>query len=95
MNQPNTIVCDEARAMVAAGAHLVDVRTPHEFAQGALPGAINVPLQQLLAGVQQLDHEKPVILYCASGMRSQQAAQALSLFGRDAVHDLGGIHNCL
>ena len=94
MIQPNSIVCDDARAMVAQGAHLVDVRTPHEFAQGALPGAINIPLQNLLAEVHQLDHERPVILYCRSGMRSQQAAQALSLFGRNDVHDLGAIHNC-
>ena len=94
MIQPNSIVCDDARAMVAKGAHLVDVRTPHEFAQGALPGAINIPLQNLLAQVHQLDHEQPVILYCRSGMRSQQAAQALSLFGRSDVHDLGAIHNC-
>jgi len=94
MTQPNSIVCDEARAMVAQGAHLVDVRMPHEFAQGALPGAINIPLQNLLAEVHQLDHEQPVILYCRSGMRSQQAAQALSLFGRSDVHDLGAIHNC-
>ena len=94
MIQPSSIVCDEARAMVAEGAHLVDVRTPHEFEQGALPGAVNIPLQNLLAEVHQLDHELPVILYCRSGMRSQQAAQALSLFGRSDVHDLGGIHNC-
>jgi rhodanese-related sulfurtransferase len=94
MIQPNSIVCDEARAMVAEGAHLVDVRSPHEFAQDALPGAINIPLQNLLAEVHQLDHEQPVILYCRSGMRSQQAAQTLCLFGRGDVHDLGGIHNC-
>ena len=80
--------------MVAEGAHLVDVRSPHEFAQDALPGAINIPLQNLLAEVHQLDHEQPVILYCRSGMRSQQAAQTLCLFGRGDVHDLGGIHNC-
>ena len=94
MIQPNSIVCDEARAMVADGAHLVDVRTPHEFARDALPGAINIPLQSLLAEVHQLDHEQPVILYCRSGMRSQQTAQTLCLFGRSDVHDLGGIHNC-
>jgi len=95
MNQHKSIVCEEARRLVAAGAHLVDVRTPQEYAQGALPGAVNVPLQTLLAGMQRLDPSSPVILYCASGMRSQQAAQALSLFGRTQVHDLGGINNCL
>lgn len=93
MMQPNPIDCERARALVADGAHLVDVRTPQEFAQGALPGAVNVPLQELFAGVQQFESNRPLVLYCASGARSHQAAQALSLFGRDGVHDLGGIRN--
>jgi len=94
MNQRQLIVCEEARQLVADGAHLVDVRTPREYARDALPGAVNVPLQNLLVGVQQLEKDKPIILYCASGMRSQQAAQALSIFGHAAVHDLGGLRNC-
>ena len=94
MNQRPTIACEEARRLVEDGAHLVDVRTPQEYVLGALPGAVNVPLQNLLAGIQQLEQGKPIILYCASGMRSQQAAQALSLFGHAPVHDLGGLRNC-
>ena len=94
MNQRQTIACEDARKLVADGAHLVDVRTPREYAQGALPGAVNVPLQNLLAGIQQLGRDKPIILYCASGARSQQAAQALSLFGHSSGHDLGGLRNC-
>ena len=94
MHQRQTIVCDEARKLVADGAHLIDVRTPQEYALGALPGAVNVPLQNLLVGIQQLDKDKPIILYCASGLRSQQAAQTLSVFGHAAVHDLGGLRNC-
>ena len=94
MNQRQLIVCEEARQLVADGAHLVDVRTPQEDSRGALPGAVNGPLQNLLVGIQQLEKNKPIILYCASGMRSQQAAQALSIFGHAAVHDLGGLRNC-
>ena len=70
MNQRQLIVCEEARRLVADGAHLVDVRTPQEYDRDALPGAINVPLQSLLVGIQQLEKNKPIILYCASGMRS-------------------------
>ena len=94
MNQRQLIVCEEARQLVADGAHLVDVRTPQEYARDALPGAVNVPLQNLLAGIQQLEKDKPIILYCASGARSQQAAQALGIFGHASVHDLGGLRNC-
>ena len=67
---------------------------PGLYSRGALPGAVNVPLQNLLVGIQQLEKDKSIILYCASGMRSQQAAQALSIFGHASVHDLGGLRNC-
>jgi rhodanese-related sulfurtransferase len=75
------------------GAQLVDVRSPQEYAAGALPGAVNVPLQDIQAGIQQLDNEKPVIVYCASGMRSQQAAQLLNAGRREKVIDLGSCQN--
>lgn len=94
MNPQQTIACEEARKLIAAGAHLVDVRTSEEFARDALPGAVNVPLQNLLSDIQRLDKDKPVILYCASGRRSQQAAQALSIFGHSSVHNLGALQNC-
>ena len=50
-------------------------------------------LRHQVDNIQQLEKDKPIILYCASGMRSQQAAQALSIFGHAAVHDLGGLRN--
>lgn len=89
------IQCGEARRLVEAGAQLIDVRSPQEHAQGALPGSVNVPLQTLQAGVFQLDEGKPVIVYCASGMRSKQAACALDTHGFESVHDLGSWKNLL
>ena len=83
------IQCSDARRLVEAGAQLVDVRTPHEHAQGALPGSVNLPLQVLQCGAHQLDETRPVIVYCASGMRSRQASSALLAAGFQAVHDLG------
>ena len=87
------IECGEARSLIEAGAQLIDVRSAQEHAQGALPGSINRPLQTLQAGVHQLDGEKPVIVYCASGMRSRQAADVLSMSGFHSVHDLGAWRN--
>ena len=83
----------EAHRLVAAGARLVDVRTPGEFSGGALPGAINIPLDQLSARVGELTKEpgKPVVLYCASGMRSGQARRLLTGAGLAEVYDLGGM----
>ena len=79
----------EARALVAEGGQLVDVRGPGEFAGGAAPGAINIPLQVLAQMAEQmLPKDKPVVVYCASGMRSAQARSMLMQMGYDAVHNV-------
>ena len=88
----NLIECPEAREMVANGAQLVDVRSPQEFGMGAIPGSLNVPLQAIHGAEQQLDKNKPVIVYCASGMRSEQAKGVLSQLGFSAVHNLGSVN---
>jgi len=80
----------EARKLVAAGARLVDVRSPEEYARGHLPGAVNIPVQELdgrLADVGPVDHE--LIVYCRSGHRSSRAAQILRAHGFTKVHNLG------
>ncbi len=87
------ISCEEAKRLVAAGAQLVDVRTQAEFAMGAAPGAMNIPVQVLPYSAESLDKSKPVIVYCASGGRSAQAGFFLKGMGFDQVHDLGGINN--
>ena len=93
--QADRIPCSEARRLVETGAQLIDVRSPQEHAQGALPGSVNVPLQILQAGLHQLDNHRPVIVYCATGMRSAQAACVLGACGFDTVHDLGSWKNLL
>ena len=90
--QMYSLECPEAREMVANGAQLVDVRSPQEYAMGAIPGSLNVPLQAIHSAEQHLDKSKPVILYCASGMRSGQALNMLAQMGFDAVHNLGSIN---
>lgn len=88
----NSLECPEAREMVANGAQLVDVRSPQEFAMGAIPGSKNLPLQAIHSAEEHLDKSKPVIVYCASGMRSGQALGVLSQMGFNAVHNLGSIN---
>ncbi|MCA2978973.1 MAG: rhodanese-like domain-containing protein [Myxococcaceae bacterium] len=81
-----------ARQLVKDGAVLVDVRSPREFSGGHLPGAINVPLQDLAGQVKRLgEKQRPVVLYCASGTRSAMAKAALRRQGFSAVHDLGAM----
>jgi rhodanese-related sulfurtransferase len=81
----------DAHRLVAAGARLVDVRTVDEFAAGHLPGAVNIPLDEVRARAEELRGGTPVILYCASGVRSGQAKRILVGAGIADVHDLGGM----
>lgn len=83
-----------ARALVSEGARLVDVRTPQEFAAGAIDGATNIPVQVLDQRLGELAPEsEPVVVYCRSGRRSAAAADMLIEAGFAEVYDLGAIGN--
>ncbi len=78
---------------IAAGnIRLIDVRTAEEVAEGIIPGAEHIPLDQF--DPQQLsdDDGREIVLYCRSGRRSRIAGQALSeQSGEPAQHVAGGI----
>jgi phage shock protein E len=77
---------------IAAGARIIDVRTPAEFADGAYPGALNIPLAILPARMSELEPKtKPIVLYCASGARSGQAMRLLKQNGFTDVINAGGL----
>ncbi len=69
---------------------LVDVRQPWEYEERHLPGATLIPLGELPGRVEELDREKPVLAYCATGGRSRAAAQLLSGLGFREVYNLAG-----
>lgn len=72
-------------------AVVVDVRTPAEFAAGHVAGAVNVDLfGDFEAQMGAFDRERPVYLYCASGMRSGRAASKLERMGFATVVNAGG-----
>ena len=76
------------------GAVLVDVRRPEEFAQGHLPGALNLDSSSLdfARRVAALDPSRPTYVYCRSGARSAKAARQLGVLGFRQVHNLlGGV----
>lgn len=76
----------------AAGAVLLDVRSPQEYREGHIPGSQNMPLQQL-DKVEEVTENKDTILYvyCHSGARSRQAVSLLKHMGYTNVHNIGGI----
>lgn len=82
----------EAHRLVAEGAVLLDVRTPQEFADGHLEGAINVPVQVLERRLDEVGpKDRPLVVYCRSGGRSATATSLLRSSGFTSVHDLGAM----
>ncbi|UOQ78946.1 molybdopterin-synthase adenylyltransferase MoeB [Hymenobacter sp. 5516J-16] len=70
---------------------LLDVREPHEYAAGHLPGATLLPLSSLEKGVATLPKQHPVVVYCRSGRRSAQAVERLQTeFGLTNLLNLDG-----
>lgn len=67
------------KALVSQGAIIVDVRTPAEFSNGHIKGAINIPLDIIKSKTQELKHKnKPIITCCRSGNRSSMAKGILA-----------------
>lgn len=85
----------EVHALVDQGALLLDVRSPAEFAEGHLAGAINIPVQELESRLAELpaDKTREVLVYCRSGMRSARARTMLLAAGFVKVDDLGAMAN--
>ncbi|GIU27785.1 rhodanese-like domain-containing protein [Shewanella sp. MBTL60-007] len=77
---------------IEAGALVVDVRTPEEFAQGHLPNAINIPYEQINTAFsnKQIAKDRSVVVYCRSGNRSGIANQMLVREGYTNVYNGGG-----
>lgn len=77
---------------IQAGAAIIDVRTPDEFADGAYQGARNIPVNSLLARLSEVGpKDKPVVVYCASGGRSSVAQAMLKANGFVDVVNAGGL----
>ena len=95
--EPGETITPEILAAIESQALIVDVRTPEEFADGHYPGAINIPHDTILEGIEQLGvtEETPVILYCRSGNRSGQAEQALQKKGFIEARNAGGLEALL
>ncbi|MDG3015273.1 FAD-dependent oxidoreductase [Speluncibacter jeojiensis] len=80
----------EVDAAVAAGATVLDVRTPEEVAAGAIAGAVNIPLDELRKRLDEVP-DGPVIATCRVGMRGYLATRILTQEGRDATNLDGGM----
>ncbi|MBK5939204.1 rhodanese-like domain-containing protein [Halochromatium roseum] len=69
---------------------LVDVRTPAEVAQGALPNAIHIPMAVIPVRAAELPRDRDLVIYCRSGARSYHSCQFLAQQGFDNAFNLRG-----
>jgi phage shock protein E len=72
---------------------LLDVRTPAEFGEGHIPGAVNIAVHELGARLPELGpKQRPIVVYCRSGARSASATQLMRRAGYDVL-DIGAMGN--
>lgn len=70
--------------------YLLDVRTKDEFALGSLPGAVNIPLDELRDRIEEIPRDRPLFVFCAVGLRGYLAYRILSQRGYEQVRNLSG-----
>lgn len=92
----NNLTVNEFEAMFArdSTAQLLDVRTPEEFAEGHIGGAMNIDWKAdgfAQKAQEQLAKDRPVMVYCRSGRRSAEAAAVLEKLGFKTYNLKGGI----
>jgi len=73
-----------------AGALLLDVREPSEYAYSHVPGAINMPQADLASRLDELPHDRNIVVICQAGMRALRSAQFLRQVGFERVASLKG-----
>jgi len=91
------ISAEQAYAMMNESGDfvLIDARTPAEFAQSRIRGAISIPYIEIIrrAPYEILDKDIMILVYCQSGRRSAIAARRLANLGFTNIYDFGGINS--
>ncbi|MCS6857626.1 MAG: rhodanese-like domain-containing protein [Sandaracinaceae bacterium] len=82
----------DPHVLVAQGATLLDVRTPEEYQEKHIEGAILIPVQELEKRIDEIPKDRPVVVYCRSGARAHRAALILQKHGYQ-VFELGAMSN--
>lgn len=84
---------EAVKAAIENGAFVLDVRTPEEFAEGHIEGAVNIPMRSLVANLDQIPTDVAVIVHCKSGFRAALAAPVLGTVGYDNFKVFSGSYN--
>jgi rhodanese-related sulfurtransferase len=81
----------EFAPLVTAGAKVIDVREPHEYADGHVPGAELIPLASVPAQLERFAGDGPTYVICRSGARSMRACELAADAGHEVINVTGGI----
>lgn len=83
-------VAEFANVIADPGVTIVDVRTPQEFAEGHIEGAVNIPVElpDFMDRVSELDPAGTYAVYCRSGNRSQPAVAGMASVGINGIYEL-------
>lgn len=84
--RPGVMEIADFKKAVTGGGHLIDVRNSDEFAAGHVPGAVNIPLDDLTDNLASLDKDTTYILYCNTGSRAEMAYSELVNHGFKAKY---------
>lgn len=90
---PNEISVQDAYSMRQQGTFILDVRTPAEWNEGHVPGAMLIPLDELESRLAELPQDEDIVVICRSGNRSATARDILLDAGFSAVTSVAGGFN--
>ena len=80
----------DIKSIIENGAVVIDVRSSGEFANGHVKGSVNIPLDKIQGNINKIKgYKKPIVVCCASGMRSSNAQNVLIKNGLEEVFDGG------
>lgn len=80
----------EVAGLVAGGTYFLDVRTADEFSLGTLPGAVNIPNDQVRGRLAEIPRDRPVVVFCSVGLRGYLVERILRQQGWSDVRNLSG-----
>ncbi|NCP03271.1 MAG: rhodanese-like domain-containing protein [Deltaproteobacteria bacterium] len=90
--QVQNLSAPEARQMLQQNknTYLLDVRTPEEYLQVRIDGAHLIPIDKLMARIDEIPKDRPLLIYCAVGSRSDLVSKYLVKQGFGQVYNLNG-----
>lgn len=88
--EENNIELDELKQLQNEGAIIIDVRSPQEYREGHIDGAISIPEYEMKRDIENIvkDKETKIVVYCSSGGRSKKAQKLLNKLGYYYVYNL-------